>query len=350
MSLSRRDFLKFSGVALGSLALTPRVLGHSVAPSDALGMVRVTRPDGIDLYDQPEYPRYNDKVKVVSHLDRDRLVYFYEKFEAETGPEFNPTWYKLDEGYAHTAYLQPVKFGLNEVAATVREEGEIYEVTVPFTQSYQQTSQGWEKLYRLYFQSTHWVTGIETGLYGSPWYRILDDLLHVEYFAPASHFRRIPASELTPVSTRVDPNDKRVEVSIAEQRLWAYEEGEVVLDTKISTGIPGLASTNGIPTYTPTGNHVVFSKMPVRHMGDGRLTSDLSAYELPGVPWVSYFHKWGVAFHGTYWHDNYGNEMSHGCVNMKPDEAKWLFRWLLPVASHQDMETRGGNGTLISVV
>jgi hypothetical protein len=348
-AFSRREFLKLSGLTLGSLALPSRVLGHSIKPPEAIGLVRVATAGGIQLYDQPQYPRYNDKVKIVGARERDQLLYVYEKFEAETGPDFNPIWYRLDEGYAHTAYLQPVETKLNEVASYVSEKGELFEVTVPLTQSYRLTRTfGWEKLYRLYYLSTHWVTGIETGPDGAQWYRLLDELLNIEYYVLATHLRKIPASELTPVSTRVRPQDKRVEVSIAEQRLWAYEEEAVVLDTKVSTGIPELQSTNGIPSYTPKGNWVVFSKMPVRHMGNGQVTGDVNAYELPGVPWVSYFHKWGVAFHGTYWHDNYGNEMSHGCVNMKPEEAKWLFRWLDPAAIPGAVHT-AKNGTRVTV-
>ncbi|HKY79224.1 MAG TPA: L,D-transpeptidase [Anaerolineales bacterium] len=346
---SRREFLKLSGLALGGLALQPRAFGHSLKPPDAIGLVRVAADAGIQIYDQPQYPRYNDQVKVVATRKRDQLLYVYEKFEADTGPEFNPRWYRLDEGYAHTAYLQPVETNLNEAVPYVSDKGELFEVTVPLTQSYRLTrTLGWEKLYRLYYLSTHWVTGIETGPDGAQWYRILDELLQIEYYVLAAHLRKIPASELTPVSTRVRLEDKRVEVSIYDQRLLAYEEDAVVLDTKVSTGIPNLQSTNGIPSYTPKGNWIVFSKMPVRHMGEGRVTSDINAYELPGVPWVSYFHEWGVAFHGTYWHDNFGNEMSHGCVNMRPDEAKWLFRWLLPVAAPNAVHTPG-NGTRVVV-
>lgn len=349
-AFSRRDFLKLGGLALSGLALTPRIFGHSVKPPDAVGLVRVAGTHDVQVYDQPEYPRYNDKVKVIAARKRDQLLYVYEKFEAETGPEFNPYWYRVDEGYMHTAYLQPVQTLLNEPVSFVREKGELFEVTVPLTQSYRLTKTfGWEKLYRLYYQSTHWVTGIEEGPDGALWYKILDELLNINYYVLAAHMRKIPSSELTPVSPRVAPEDKRVEVSIAEQRLIAYEEGAVVMDTKISTGIPGLQTSNGIPSYTPTGNWVVFSKMPVRHMGNGQVTSDVLAYELPGVPWVSYFHEWGVAFHGTYWHDNYGNEMSHGCVNMRPEEAKWLFRWLTPPNYPIEVQATG-NGTLVRVI
>ncbi len=90
-------------------------------------------------------------------------------------------------------------------------------------------------------------------------------------------------------------------------------------------------------------------KMASKHMGDGQLTSDLNAYELPGVPWCTFFAENGVAFHGTYWHTNYGVPMSYGCVNMKPAEAKWLFRWVLPVADVMDWDHKG-YGTQITVI
>jgi lipoprotein-anchoring transpeptidase ErfK/SrfK len=83
-------------------------------------------------------------------------------------------------------------------------------------------------------------------------------------------------------------------------------------------------------------------------MGDGHITGSLEAYELPGVPWVSFFHETGVAFHGTYWHNNYGTPMSHGCVNMQINEAKWLFRWTLPQVQHGEL-LRIGAGTPVSV-
>ena len=84
-------------------------------------------------------------------------------------------------------------------------------------------------------------------------------------------------------------------------------------------------------------------------MGDGKLTSDLNAYELPGVPWVCFFEpKAGVATHGTYWHTNYGTPMSHGCVNMRSEEAKFIFRWTTPVYEPGNWDQKG-YGTLILV-
>ncbi|MCW5874218.1 MAG: L,D-transpeptidase [Anaerolineales bacterium] len=344
--LSRKEFLHLGGLALGSLALQPgtlQALATSSKPNEAAGLVRVAVKE-MRLYSEPSY-----QSNVVATRSRDQLLYVFEEFESDLGPDFNPRWYKVDEGYAHTAYLQPVLTQLQTPQVHINPQGELFEITVPLTQSYRHTrARGWEKLYRLYYLSTHWVTGIAEGPDGALWYEITDELLKITYHVLAEHMRKVPASELTPVNAHIPLHQKYVEVSIPEQRLWAYEEGALILDTKVSTGIPYLVSTNGIPTATPKGGFTVFSKMPVRHMGDGYITADVEAYELPGVPWVSYFHEWGVAFHGTYWHDNYGNEMSHGCVNMKPHEAKWLFRWLMPESKYGQVQSLG-QGTRVVV-
>ncbi len=90
-----------------------------------------------------------------------------------------------------------------------------------------------------------------------------------------------------------------------------------MFQASVSTGMQSEApSPNGIPTETPLGHFRVQTKMPSRHMGDGAVTDDVEAYELPGVPWVCFFHKDGIALHGTYWHNNFGRRMSHGCVNL----------------------------------
>ena len=86
--------------------------------------------------------------------------------------------------------------------------------------------------------------------------------------------------------------------------------------------------------------------MPSKHMGLGELTSDLDAYVLPGVPWTSFFFPEsgefeGVAFHGTYWHDNFGTPMSHGCINMRVEEAKWIFRWTSPFNGGDKVDVPG---------
>ncbi len=74
-------------------------------------------------------------------------------------------------------------------------------------------------------------------------------------------------------------------------------------------------------------------------------------YDLPGVPWVSYLTDWGIAFHGTYWHNDFGNPRSHGCINMTPDAAKWLYRWTQPFVPYDyQLKYRQGYGTRTQVV
>lgn len=343
-SLSRREILKLGGLSLGSLAFKP-FKGKdpdNFSPADAVGLTRVTI-DEVKIYSQPSY-----QSEPVGAFTRDQLVYVYKKINSPQGPDFNPRWYRVEGGYAHTAYLQPVETSLNKPLYSIPEGGLLGEITVPVTQSFRSTKMyGWQLLYRMYYRSVHWITGVNYGPTLVPWYEITDDLLKVTYWVMASHVRIISADEITPISPDVPFAQKRIEVSIDEQHVVAYERDKPVLTTKVSTGIAGIGGD--IPSYTPRGDFNVQIKMPVRHMGDGALTSDINAYELPGVPWVSFFVDTGVAFHGTYWHDNYGNEMSHGCVNMRPDDAKWLWRWITPV-TEKVIKVQNGYGTMIEVI
>jgi hypothetical protein len=194
------------------------------------------------------------------------------------------------------------------------------------------------------------VEGIERGEDGNWWYRLLDDLLKVNYYVRAEHLRRVEPEELTPISPHIPLAGKRILISLAQQEVLAFENERLVMRTRISSGIPdSRPRDNGIPTATPTGRFYITKKTPLRHMGDGRLTDSLEAYELPGVPWVSFFHETGVAFHGTYWHNDFGRPKSHGCINMYTDEAKWLYRWTLPTIE-ADMMLKAGHGTSVLVV
>jgi lipoprotein-anchoring transpeptidase ErfK/SrfK len=196
------------------------------------------------------------------------------------------------------------------------------------------------------------VREVVEGPDGNPWYKIQDELdTGLNYCIPGSYMRPITPEELMPIHPDVDPWSKRIEVSIARQTLKAYEGDKVVLETLVSTGLPrGLIAPGEISTKTPSGNWNVQTKMPSKHMGNGHPTSDPEAYELPGVPWCSFFvPDIGVAFHGTFWHLNYGNPMSHGCVNMRPEESKWLFNWTTPVYQFGKRDVRGfGTPVIVS--
>jgi lipoprotein-anchoring transpeptidase ErfK/SrfK len=200
----------------------------------------------------------------------------------------------------------------------------------------------------LYYESTHWVTGITDGPDGDAWYQITDELWDgFRYYVPAPHLRIIPDDELTAISPDVPPGEKRIEVSLDSQSLSAFEGAQMVFRTQVSTGIPSSTPAGGLPTKTPVGQHNVLSKLPSKHMGAGRLTDTLGDRALPGVPYTMFFAEGGYALHGAYWHNNFGWPMSRGCINLRNSDAKWLFRWVTPawqpgaVASSADWEVRG---------
>jgi hypothetical protein len=342
---SRRSFLQASAAALGALGLHPFRLLPNLAADKPIGLGRVTT-SAIYRYAEPGFrsPR-------MGITRRDELLPILEVIQSPAGPSHNPRWYRLAEGYVHSGSIQRVegmRLNLPPLPAAP-ETGLLGEITVPYAQSYRKVGLQWSKLFRLYYSSVHWITGVGAGPRPGVWYRLTDDLLHAHHYVPASTVRPIPPETLTPISAELPPGEKRIEINLPEQKLRAYETGSMVLEADIASGVPTAElQPDELPTDTPAGRFRVQTKMPSRHMGDGRLNPDIEAYELPGVPWVSIFHKDGIALHGTYWHDNFGRRMSHGCVNLRNADALWLYRWTSPLASHQDWFAQG-LGTLIEI-
>lgn len=339
--LSRRDFLKFSLLGLGSLAARPVF----ATPDDLDGMdiARVAIRQ-ISVHSQP-----NEESRILFQLYRDELAHIYYEVESEHGPGYNPYWYRVWGGYIHRASTQRVRPYLNPVAGSIREGGQLGEITVPYSQAllFRNERTGWETLYRLYYGSTHWVMSVDEGPDGGPWYRLKDELLEIEYHVPAQHVRLIPDEEFAPLSPDVPAHLKRIEISIARQEVVAFERDQEVFRTRISSGLP-YKPEGMIPWDTPKGSFNIYSKMPSKHMGDGRLTGNPEDYELPGVPWTCFFEETGVAFHGTYWHTDFGRPRSHGCINMTNEDAKWIFRWTTPVSAPTTIE-QTGYGTQVIV-
>lgn len=114
-------------------------------------------------------------------------------------------------------------------------------------------------------------------------------------------------------------NSKRIVVDVSEQVLYAYDGDELFMQESISTGKEF--------TPTPRGTFIIFKKTPSRYMqGPVPGVSD-DYYDLPGVPWDLYFTHGGAVIHGAYWHENFGQPWSHGCVNLPSQRAKQLYLW-----------------------
>jgi hypothetical protein len=326
-TFSRRDFLKFGGLSLGSLALnrfTPDLLTPDLINFDDADIVRVATTS-VSVYSKPSLDLKESTITGTWY--KDDLVHVYEQVTAEE-PKSNPVWYRVWGGYMWRARLQPVKTLLNLPLNSIPDGMRLLaEVTIPFSQPWRLSKTfGWQPLnFRLYYGSAYWIEEILNGPDDQPWYRIFDDLTGAYYYAAAAHLRPILPASLGNISPDVPPENKRIEINLTTQLLTAYEGETVVLQTFISSGIPSANHTT-----TPKGEFHIQDKYPSKHMGNGNLASGLDDYELPGVPWTSFFTDYGHAFHGTYWHQNFGTPMSHGCVNMRTEEAKWLFFWARP--------------------
>ncbi len=129
--LSRRDFLQVSGLAVGALGL--QAFRAGLPPDDQtppFGIGRVTIQN-IRVYLEPSY-----RSEPVRWLRRDQLVDLFEQISSSHGPQFNPRWYRVVGGYAHSAYLQRVETAhFNPLLSQLPEAGQLAEVTVPFSQS-----------------------------------------------------------------------------------------------------------------------------------------------------------------------------------------------------------------------
>jgi hypothetical protein len=136
------------------------------------------------------------------------------------------------------------------------------------------------------------------------------------------------AADIVNSFTNVGPQDwdhststsqKRIEVDRTKQMLYAYDGDALFMKEPVSTGLDG--------TPTPRGWFHIYKKTPSRYMqGPVPGISD-QEFDLPGVPWTMYFTNEGGAIHGAYWHDSFGQQWSHGCVNLPPEKAKELYEW-----------------------
>ncbi len=340
--LSRRDFLKLGGLALAGLAIPPQVW-NLPRQGDVFAFKEQGRVayESVKIYDAP-----SEQGKVISTAWRDSVLTLTGATVDDNDQVHNRVWYQLgSQGYVHSSGIQPVKTMLNvPTPEAIARYGSLAEVTVPFTDAYSAADRESKVAYRMYYETTYWVLGLEKAKDGSAWYRFYDDKEIAEYFAPAGHLRIVPPEELTPLSPDVGPDKKLVEVRLDQQLLIAYEGKRPVFVARVSTGRQ-YASGN---YSTPSGWHKTYYKRPTRHMASGNLAA--RGFDLPGIPWVCYITESGVAFHGAYWHNDFGRPRSHGCINMTAQAAKWLYRWTQPdVPPDKPFVYRRGTGTSVLI-
>jgi hypothetical protein len=338
--VSRREFLHKTAGALAALTLHPwPKLGPDLPlpPDDvtsrtglSLGRVTTYR---LSVRDEPDRD-----ASAVSFRSYDQLITLFGTAEGPGELAHNPVWFKTYEGYVHSSFVQPVEQRLNRPLLPSRvsqARPALLEVTMPYTDVYRRPTVDSDWAYRLYYATTHWGVAVERDEAKHSWYKLHNDRGRGYYYAHAAHLRPLGPDELAPISPGAA--DKRIEVDLDQQRLMAFEGKDVVLEAPVSTG---AVFQGGRDFRTPAGSFRVWRKRASRHMAGG--TPGIDFYDLPGVPWVSYF-TGGIALHGTYWHNDYGRQRSHGCVNLPPQQARWLYRWTEPEvpADEEMLEARG---------
>lgn len=151
-------------------------------------------------------------------------------------------------------------------------------------------------------------------------------VFHNEAAVPPPLTTLLPVSRILGITAPDASSYKRIEVDLTRQHVYAFEGDRKVYDFVVSTGKWWA---------TPTGTFTIWVKVRSQLMKGG--SKQLGTYYyLPNVPYVMFFYNNqtakinGFSLHGTYWHNNFGHPMSHGCVNMKIEDAQTLYDWATP--------------------
>jgi len=363
--VSRRDFLKLTGAGLGALAFNPlRVfdLEYLARPrrlpdfpkSDIIG--RVLEQD-IDLRNRPTNdPNLNSSI---AKLGADTLVEWGRVVVGSViGGLNNQKYVETPQGFIYSSVVQPTRNLPNTPIAQLPagQKGFWVEVTVPYVDLAHEgaVASPWLQDHitynfppRLYYGQVVWIDQIRTsnGFVEYRWnegaeghgygYGAYGEF----YWADGAGFKVLTDADVAPISPDVDPNEKRIEADLDYQTLSCYEGATEVYFCRISTGLKYDPATGQISDKlaTPVGNLLTHWKIYSLNMTAG---SFQSGYSTPAVPWSTMISGDGIAIHGAFWHNAFGEKRSHGCINVSPEDAKWIFRWTTPYVSLAQGEMR----------
>jgi lipoprotein-anchoring transpeptidase ErfK/SrfK len=334
--LSRRDFLKLT--ASGVLGLALAELGMDLASAAPPASQGLSLFSGVQIYDAPFLT-----ANKVDLLRKDEVIDLIGDAQGDQfDNKFNTTWYQIDRGFVHSSVILPVETKYQRPVYEIPAEGKLAEVSVPYSLTYRAPYTFAKNAHRIYYETTHWINKvIVTREEKTVWYEFYDNVLKETFYAPAYNMRIIPDEELTQLSPEIPNEDKLLHVDLATQMVTAFEGQNMVLSVRCSSGDRG--------TETPKGEWFTYHKGPSIHMTNfGDAVANI--YSLPGVPWCSFFTGSGHAFHGTYWHNDYGRPRSNGCVNLPSSISKWVYRWTSPVVpANEDYLQLPGQGTRVIV-
>lgn len=354
--LSRRGFLQAAGLAFGGLLLPVRA--HSHAPrAQALPEFPQAERLGRTLGGKVAVKiRPDEESQTVKELFEDSVVVWLREGVGSRPLWIDQRYMETPDGYIYAANVQPVRNQPNEPLRDLRgAPGMWVEVSVPYVDITLANPPGrspwlqYTPTPRLYYSQIMWVDQISLDEHGGVQYRLSDRYASFgDYFwADGRAFRPLEPDEFSPIRPEVE--DKLVVVNLAGQTLSCLENGREVYFCRVSTGpkITSSAKPQG-EWATPLGTHTIWRKLVSVHMTGGTTGG---GYDLAGIGWTTLFASKGMAIHSTFWHNSYGVPTSHGCVNCKPEDARWIFRWCLPVvpAEPGDVTQSGPGSTQVLV-
>ncbi len=336
-SITRRDFLKSAALGLGAFLVHPfeqALVLPEFPVSDRLGRSFAK----VEIKAKPNYD-----AQTVGYLYDDNITPWLREVVGYHPYRYKQRWVETPDGYIWASNLQPVKnlpnLPLKDLPVTSLGQGMWVEVSVPYVDiilENKPASPGFKARLesqlplRLYYSQVLWVDQVKVDDAGQVLYRVNERFGYGDLiWAPAEGFRPLTQEEVSPIHPEVE--DKRIEVNVEEkyQTLSCYEGNSEVYFCRISAG--KKFDPDGTPldsSSTPKGIHTIWRKQVSTHMSGGTTGA---GYDLPGIGWTALFSGDGVAVHSTFWHNNFGGElMSHGCVNARPEDAKWVFRWANP--------------------
>jgi lipoprotein-anchoring transpeptidase ErfK/SrfK len=356
--LSRRDFLKTSLMGAGAVALRPWTKWSYLQSDwpDAERLGRNCTGGWINLRARP-----NSNADILEKLYEDTVVVWLREVIGDYDPFLlGQRWVETPKGYLYAPVVQPVENHPNQpldsLPTTSLGKGMWAEVTVPYVDIFLANPPArspWVKEVpkpRLYYSQVMWIDDITTNSQGQILYRVNEQYGSYGdiFWAAAEAFRPITEEEVSPIHP--DAVDKKILVDLNYQTLSCLEGQQEVYFCRVSTGAKFDASGNVVDKWsTPVGEHLPWRKVISIHMSGG---STGAGYDTAGIPWNLIFDPDGAAVHATFWHNDFGTPRSHGCVNCSPKDAKWIYRWSLPVLPliPGDQTISGEGATHVTVV
>jgi len=363
--ISRRDFLKLAGMGLGAMAFKPYYLPElerlytpkrlpQFPASEIIG--RVTDPD-VDIRNRPTNdPGLNTSI---GKLGADTLVEWNREVIGNViGGLANQRYIETPQGYVYGSVVQPTR-NLPNVPVTEMPAGQTgfwAEVTVPYVELTHEgiVASPWLQDHitfnfppRLYYGQVVWIDQIRQNN-GFAEYRWNEDAYgkgygygggYGEFFwLDGAGVKILTEADVAPINPDFNPDEKTISVDLDYQYLSCFEGKNEVFFCRISSGKKIGADGQLTDEFaTPAGNLITHWKIVSKNMTAG---SAQAGYSTPAVPWNTFISGEGIAIHGAFWHNAFGEKRSHGCINVTPEHAKWIFRWTTPHVSLAQSELR----------